>query len=676
MTEFKRFTDPGYNLLGGAFPGPIGDNSYDLVNKTSGGTGAGGSAPVDGAAPGYTLNPGTFFIAFKEDALAHSVNRGLAALSKNTDAIDDILRSSLPYMQAVSVTVTGSPSADVAVTGDVFVGEYLAADTAENRARLLAITNTDGTPVLAVSNQFPKCTLIHDGSGVNVLGTSVDGFVNGATFRFDGAIAPGTYLFYVGRRTSYGDIQETKAGQLVSSAILGKTSENNLWSNFGYGLDDKYRKSTQDKTFTSANDVPGSGALITRDGKALTVHQQSRAWESPRSALDDEFNAGFSARTVAALTLDPGATSFDNSVSGNIGFLFLTNQRSTTASGQETSPPERPLAGFAVYNPMSTHAVAYNTELPYTSVPAAASAKLNPSGAGGNRVQLQGVADYFRTGGNTGLLLKMDMLLVGTIISGSISYRSYVIESIVDDKTVTVMTTGGATPAFAADTVAFVQWVQYVSAMGGTSMVSNAGGPVPGHNLPAIGYVDPDRNRPHVAIGSTAPAGTKNLPPSFVSASATAAALTVGYFSPLSGSWAVGAWFTGDGSYMSNAGRVQSALSRRSEFVAATDITRSGVTALNTLSGPSCLYWRCTAATGAGSTAYFYFDSTRMTAGDTFTLFIHNLNGASIYMMVDGVPYVFSGNDHTIPQVTNFVVKYDVTYMNNELYFTRTDYQL
>lgn len=129
MTTFHRFVDPSYAnapVLGvgpatTAFDGIL----YNRFNVTSGGTGGGGSAFMDGA-KGAGPNVGTYAVAFGEDASSSNANRGLRAVLENTDYLDDLFHRDIAIPLVTSVTVAGGggdPS--IVLPAGTFVGDVL-----------------------------------------------------------------------------------------------------------------------------------------------------------------------------------------------------------------------------------------------------------------------------------------------------------------------------------------------------------------------------------------------------------------------------------------------------------------------------------------------------------------------------------------------------------------------
>lgn len=104
--------------------------------------GAGG-APEDGQ---VLSGPSqyTFMVAFGEDATSGSVNRGLAALAENTDALDDIANKDRIRPVRTLFTVVGSPSNTVQVPLEAYMGNLGASLTATHLQALFRVCDTSG----------------------------------------------------------------------------------------------------------------------------------------------------------------------------------------------------------------------------------------------------------------------------------------------------------------------------------------------------------------------------------------------------------------------------------------------------------------------------------------------------------------------------------------------------
>lgn len=476
---FHRYKTPAYNLLGGSFPGTVGVQTYGLVNVVSEGVGGGdGSAPADGAKQAPNANAGTYFVAFGENAQAAYVNRGLRAVVQNTDALDDVVRGSIPRVERVAITQSTDIN-EVTVTGDVFVGEYGTANTQENRDKLVHLEYSDGSPITDRGyGNYVKLLLIHDGSGNSIVGTSTTGFHSGATLRFDNPIYAGSYTAFLGRRTSYANMLEAYASTLVSEHIQGRHRDAQLWVGFGQGLRGCYNKSTRSELmgFESkpSYNVPGAGATIPVDGKAITLlRPYATPWEADTVVRDPARAA------LAFVPVDPAyrylSGNYDSDVGGCIDIVhYQTVKPFDNGGGEIHGSPGRDTAATLVVNTTDYRSSSIAGTTARTYLKAETPAILNPGGLGAKTVR---VADpyYFRSGGKTGLALKYDLLLITrTLPNGTVTTIPYLCSSIIDNQTVQVSALGvdpsdtASVPlAFPTNTAATITWLQVLDVFGG-----------------------------------------------------------------------------------------------------------------------------------------------------------------------------------------------------------------
>lgn len=667
---FHRYQDPSYNLLGGAFPGTVGAQAYDRVNVVSGGVGGGnGSANADGSKSGGP-NAGTYFVAFGEDATSSFANRGLRALAQNTDALDNILRGSVPY-------VVGAPydfpslSAEVVVTGDVFVGEFGALNTQENRDRIFQITYGNGLSIDGSGSPGTPvtCTLIHDGSGNNVLGTATDGFRNGAYFRLSSSQSTGGnglgYTIYVGRRTSYANMLEARLSDLVAEHMRSRAFDGDLAKLFTQGLNGRYRKSTGNEGFDY--DEPGLGATIQRDGKAVTVALETHPWEGAPSQYDDIFRAGFrTEQTLLGLAADPDQ-------SGNIGFAHVTTRRSRD-TGVEFGAVGRDAAAFAVLNPVHLTSPTDGSNTYYTYLQTNTPAVLNPSNIGADYVRVSSPY-YFRNGGNTGVARYYDILLITRTEGTVTTTKPYVITSIVDDTTVAVSPLAsrpGDDTVFTANTSATVQWVQPCEIVGGYDGRSLLGGPSPGGmSWKSLSITNTNRNRAGSVDFGYGVGGAE------INCCNDLAALSINRFDPSSGTYLGYLNLLGDGSIEQGHGSARISLTLRSTLVTfATSITYT----VDRIAGNSSVFF---VEPGLPTTRTLTIQDSaapgNIQPGFEFVFFIPNQAGSDITLATPA-HWSFSGDDNIIPTTPFRTYKFVAHYAFETLggfwraYVTRTDY--
>jgi hypothetical protein len=682
---FHRFQDPTYNPLGGAFPGTIGAQTYDRINVVSGGVGGGdGSANADGQRVGG-VNAGTYFVAFNEDATSLAMNRGLRALSQNTDAIDNILRGSIPAVGRIIVTSTGV--IDVPMSSEIFVGEFGLVPNSVVLNKLVHVENLDDTPVyvngtFATANQ-PVVILIHDGTGTNVVGTAADGFLTGVVVRFAVPLPAGSYKAFVGVRTSYAQLFESKLTALVGEIIANRNYNTENWINFTQGLDEKYRRSTVPSQ--ALRDTPGSGGTIERDGKALTVETIAHDWSTLNSVYDP-LNAAFVAQLPNALGVPGFVSDYNHAYSGHTGFVFITNRRGS-ANAAEKTRAEQPLAALSVLNPLDIQATTIGTQTVRTFIPEGTAAVLNPTGTASNQAQITAPA-YFRTGGQTAILCGFDALLI--TVGGVPQY--YFVDSIVDDYTVTVTSPGGFLASFAASTTATIQWVQFSCCVGGAGQ--GMPGLDPSHHWGGFVWTDPMRLR---AQASDWPLqGYQEDPPTYIASDSTKDVLRAYAFNPTDGSHDLGWHITAGGVF--SPGSFVDIAPGASELGGAFFKTNQGlIPTVETLGNgynivtidvwQASMVWMAvdpaatleiaatlsvqTAATGGSNPNYL------ATTGDHIEVFLDTRPNTSqiILLQWNVLQFAFSEGDDQVPTGVAAVYRWTGTMgADGRFYMTRTDY--
>lgn len=178
---FHRFVDPSYNLGGGVFPGSLYGVEYDRVNVVSGGQGENGSAFADGPKVGGP-NEGTYWHAFGEDALSVYFNRGLRALSENTDILDDMLHRDIA-VPARTALVTSTGQTQVVLTGEI----WLDTNPLTPLTDLFSVVDQNDREIIEPATGIPVVVTAISGSGVSAGGTVGSGFssVAGVTLQFN-----------------------------------------------------------------------------------------------------------------------------------------------------------------------------------------------------------------------------------------------------------------------------------------------------------------------------------------------------------------------------------------------------------------------------------------------------------------------------------------------------------
>jgi hypothetical protein len=674
---FHRFQDPTYNRLGGAFPGTIGTQTYSRINVTNGGIGGGdGSANADGA-KGSGPNAGTYLVAFGEDATSSAANRGLRAMAQNTDAIDNVIRGSIPYVKRVTVT-TVSSSIDVALGTEMFVGEQGLGASAPVLAGLVHIENTDGTPVAGTTQ--PTIILIHDGTGINVVGVPADGFYATPTIRFSASIPAGTYVLFVGVRTSYADLLETKLHYTVNELLANRTYNTQNWYSFTQGLNEKYRRSTT--RAAGALDTPGSGAVITRDGKAVTVEMVEHPWATPVAGADP-FDAGIIVQLPSAFGTPGTATDYDRTLPGNLGYVYVTNRRGGN-NPLEYTKPSQPLAAFAILNPMDVHSGSSGPWVARTFIPEGISATLNPDGAHASRVQVF-TPYYFRESSyhTTAILLGFDGLLI--TIAGVTQW--YIIDSIVSDGVVTVVFPGGTPAGFSTATSATIQWVQFSACFGGAGRGSSVDSK---QHWAGFVWTDPMRLMAPSGSWPDVADGYQEDAPIHITKTSGDIAFRAGVFNPTTGSYDIGWFLTAGGVLYPGPSNTQSSTSSTGGLLlkanqgSITDthalITGGSNSVLIDVWAASCVFLTHGTLTGDVyvSIGLTHGPNWSGTSGDHIEVFLYKTTTAhAIDLGWDLGQFAFSGNDGVVPAGIAATYKWTGTRsFNGKFYMTRTDYPL
>jgi hypothetical protein len=491
---FHRKSLPSYFIAGG---GTL-LSGYDLINTPSDPSvgGSGTPAPVDGKKSGGA-NDGTYFVAFTEDGTAAHANRPANALADNTDALDDIVRASIPRLANIAATASGSTTT-IALTGEIFVGEFGLANNSTNRNLIARITDQSNND-LEVSGTKISANLIHNGSGVNVVGTAADGFRTNASVDFSPAIPNGTaYRVWYGIRSSLAEISKTQQGAYLENQIRAiehlpanaralfrqlhsETAVNQAYdaawdstirSLASAGLNERYRRATTQPIgfVTGQYNTPGDGATITRDGKAFEVRSADLdivANTYPDPQLADIRTAATIARGVLS--------SFNQAKGGDIGYIHeseaVYQSFTAEASRDAISGP-----GFMDIVPRDIRDNLTSTV--FTFINPGSTGLLNPASGGTDtaRRTLQCAAgQYFRNSGSTSLRVGVD--LVEVVYLGR-PPETYVVQSLVSDTQVLVTRLNGSIGTIFPSTATSVtiRWLQVSMLFGGTGNVKGIAG--------------------------------------------------------------------------------------------------------------------------------------------------------------------------------------------------------
>jgi len=489
---FHRLTVPSYF---GGLPG-----GYDYLNTPSDPSvgGSGVPAPMSLKKTGGP-NDGTYFVAFGEDARATFANRGMKALGENSDFIDNILRASIPKISFLEDTAVGAVST-VNLVGQIFVGDFGLANNATNRNQLVHVTDQSTNDDLEVSGTKIIATLIHDGASVNVVGLSADGFRTNASVNFSPSIPNGTnYRVWFGIRSSFTEIANTEKGayfryimrimehvpgsmrsqlrQLHSEASVNQGYldpwDSTIRSLASSGLNERYRRSTtQPAGFVTGDyNVAGGGAIITRDGQAVTILSPNFGDQATATAFPDKNLA--SIKLLSAVD-DHSSNPILTTRGGDHGLWHENEWRPQTAfvGGDSRNRSVAAGPGLIEVIPWDVRSATFNGDAVITFINNTADATLNPaSGVTANdRRTIQCAAGQFFAVAtpqlHTAMRLGIDLIEV-TRVDGSV--QLYVVDFVASLTTIRVVTLANGLPDFGAVAIPTVRlrWIQVILKTGG-----------------------------------------------------------------------------------------------------------------------------------------------------------------------------------------------------------------
>lgn len=448
MGKFHRFIDPSYYGNPSPLPAPpaaavtFDDTDYNRINVTDDGTVQGGvpdASMSDSNGKVGGNNAGTYFIAFGESATASNVNRGFRALAENTDHLDDLLHRET----AVSAckALVADPGAPVP-TESTPAGTYVGNDPSYSLDRLFQVVDDkDHELYNRATGARIYVASISNGDGISV----GDGFAeNAVTITFSESIpAHQPYRIYYAERAnlatlasdafSFSDVRDgaqvTAELEYLFDQIQAPLAVNQPWNGTPYttlydlakgGLNERYRRaSAVDEVsvpteladfFTTSLNAAGAGALINRDGYALTVFSQKAAgFVDPLDVL------------FRAINLD-----VNGGAGGSSGFVYYGNQHQDS----ETGAYERGRAGFMA---LAVHRATGNSGSTRTAVPPNAPATMTTAGAVSTFTIT--APNYFKTGGYTSIVAGLDLLEVKHTATGET--RTYAITAVTGNDTLT-----------------------------------------------------------------------------------------------------------------------------------------------------------------------------------------------------------------------------------------------
>lgn len=657
---FYRYKDPTYGLLGGAFPGAIGGVTYGRLNVTSEGQGGGdGSAIVSPAKVGAP-NAGTLMVAFGEHGVSSHVNRGLAALGYNTDVLDDVVRSNVPFPTYVDGT-TGGVSATIAITGDVWTGSatddvtlaVAGLASVEDPSTGRALQDASGNIITIQSIEQPVSTV-----------RLRDGFVTNPVIRFSSSIPASTdYRIRFYKRTSLANMAQTNPSAWVAwvmelQGVVMKNAYNVL-----QGLDEKYRRASVVPIGALA-DTPGDGAVVVRDGRSVgVVPPATNNTPTPTTTPQaDPFLACFTHE------LDGGAFNvgaWDRDYAGDIGFLSLSSFRTNESDVGELSQRGRALASHASLNVRSVVG-SVGGDPAYTQLEKGQAAL---GGPGGDTDAISVASGHFRSGGNTAIRLGYDMLVVDRATGST----AVVIQEILTDTSVRVTTPGGQSPVFTTNEVVNITWVQPVVTVGG----GMANGVTDDPNWSPMGLLYPTRL-------SDSDANDSKLPDAeWVGERSNRRVLHVGYHDYATGEVVSGVEHYANGSidmrdvtsYLRGGYAPRAYVPGPLTGSGAIEVQVDGGVGLDTgENADGAGFIRLAIGPGAGNSFTVELTSEGILSGRTTDILILVTDDGEI-VLDGGASFVFSGNDGVIPEDSNgrAFLFHGVSLLGT-WYMTRTDY--
>lgn len=484
---FHRLVVPTYY---GGLPG-----GYDYINTPSLNGDPGAAAFAD-AKKGSGPNQGTYFVAFGEDATSADANRGLKALSENTDFLDNLLRRDIALTSRTADVTAGSPVSSIVITGQIFVGEFGIANNQASRDLLISVLDNNDNEIITAAGVTVKASLIHDGASNNVVGTQTSGFFTTPTVALNQPIPTGTtYRLYYGERSNLANLPKDaftnikiRGAQEVSGEVervlrdlhaTAGASWNDPWlatinSLARTGLDGRYRlASTADPGVGTAMNTPGNGGFITRDGPALR-------FINPGLHLDEVGIVGFGNYyfdpLFAMLRVEQGFkqadSAYDPRYFSGIG-LTQESPYHNTADANEVA--DKHVSGPLILDiiPRSIAASTLAGGSVFTRINSSTVASVNPDAltdTTSRRTLQVGGSDFVRDGSSRTGLRKTDLIEVTDNASGKV-VGVFRVDTILSTTRFTVKSlTGLPTPISPSGSSAAVRlrWLQPTLSAGGT----------------------------------------------------------------------------------------------------------------------------------------------------------------------------------------------------------------
>jgi len=698
---FHRLNVPTY--FGGL---PLG---FDYINKPalSGGTGV--PVAMDDKKVGG--------LAFGEDATSNFANRGIKALGENTDMLDDILRRDLAITARTTDTLallSVSSVVFVAGQGAIFVGALGAPNNQATRDSLMSVLDSNDEEILNGDTKVVVSSIVDNNVlSTNLVGTQATGFYSAPTVNFNVPIPSGvTYRIYYGERSNLATLPldaftsiKIRGAQEVAADVervlrdlhaygaaqpWGAPWDATIRALATSGLNGVYRRSTLELDLSPYN-VPGSGAVVHRDGPALTMRARNIDWQ----------NNGIGALTpypdpiLASYKVDIDSPSvsgnYDLTHGGDVGLYQDSPYHNTTDIDEGTY-------GY-VAGPLLLETISRNLNASTLGAANVVSritpttvALLNPDAGATDlaRATVQvGAGDYIWDGSHNQSIRLTDFVEVTDNASVAV-IGTYRIQNFPSQFRIELMSMTGITPRLGPSGASYavrLRWVQPTLSLGGRvrAALGDAGMTLPNFAVCCPSYLTDSPATENFALNAAFFAATSNyngLP------SAAATAFAWGGFDQVSGHWTIPGRFYGDGSMSVSSGIQRfSMLGRKSVGFSVPGGGRS-ITWNPTFHGSQVRIFSGAPLIGAAPCSFAIDTSNGYSpiGGDEFDVFIElDLTSTGPMTMSWPVDFVFSGTDGTIPTANNpggpgspIVTHYHFRYMSTPSitgwFATRTDY--
>jgi hypothetical protein len=475
MGNVHRLSDPAWigavGLSVGTSQVQPNGHTYDFINRNDGGDTGTGAANAYGKASGGP-NQHSYYVTLGEDAISFAVNRGMKALSENSDVFDDLLNADKirPAKHNFSL---GAPGSTITLPADAYLGPPTTVLTADVLQQLFRVCDFSGEEMVDLTS---NTAVVVQSSSVAASPTPPY-TAGGETLTTNIAMVIGSYTLVYYARTSYAlsnrellrlPYLQTAVGvpgglQVLLQTIRGDgllwnaTVEVSLRTLAVRGLDGLYRSSTTVPTpdseiatyfqDTGQKDTAGSGAYFKRDAQALTG--LSRTDLQTDTPLLDLFGSIFSA--ITADTNPGNGTSSFGYVAGTRGFTHLSRRPLSSDAGDVDWAPG--LASFATYIDRRDKFSALTTVPTSLVLPLACSIQHT----GNDELTVTGASNYFKKSisgvDQTSLVLGWTLFEItwsnpsDPVNTGAVS-RLYRLKAIHTDKIVRLMGLDGTAAQF------------------------------------------------------------------------------------------------------------------------------------------------------------------------------------------------------------------------------------